>query len=156
MNDSEQTSMEILKEWLAGRGKHPVTWNTLIEVLHDTELCTLAREIEAVKLQGTSGSSQRTLSDICEEVTGDSDQRDNREIPTGSNEDCRSENSDKAISDTEANISVNTNRDLGLKYEDISDSEGLEDVQEQKDQGNNASNEIGRTKTSLIEDEYLD
>jgi len=80
MNDSEQTSMEILKEWLAGRGKHPVTWNTLIEILHDTELRTLAREIEAVKLQDTSGSSQRTLSDICEEVTGDSDQRDNREI----------------------------------------------------------------------------
>ena len=156
MNDSEQTSMEILKEWLAGRGKHPVTWNTLIEVLHDTELRTLAREIEGVKLQDTSGSSQRTLSDICEEVTGDSDQRDNREIATGSIEDFRSENSDKAISDTEANISVNTNRDLGLKFEDISDSEALEDVQEQVDQGNNASNEIGRTKTSLIEDEYLD
>ena len=156
MNDSEQTSMEILKEWLAGRGKHPVTWNTLIEVLHDTELRTLAREIEGVKLQDTSGSSQRTLSDICEEVTGDSDQRDNIQIPTGSIEDFRSENSDKAISDTEANISVNTNRDLGLNFEGISDSEPLEHVQEQKDQASNASDETGRTKMSLIEAEYLD
>ena len=156
MNDSEQTSLEILKEWIAGRGKHPITWNTFIEVLHDTELRTLAREIEAVKLQDTSGSSQRTLSDICEEVTGDSDQRDNREIATGSIEDFRSENSDKAISDTEANISVNRNRDLGLNFENISDSEPLEDIDEQKDQGSNASNETGKTKMSLVEDVYLD
>ena len=130
MYDSEQTSFEILQEWIAGRGRHPVTWDTLIEVLHDLELSTLAREIEAVKLQDTNGSSQRTLSDICEEVTGDSDQRDNGEIFTGSIEDFRSH---KAISDTEANISVNTNPDLGLNFEDISDSEALEHVQEQKD-----------------------
>ena len=157
--------MEILKEWIAGRGRHPVTWNTLIEVLHDTELSTLAREIEAVKLQEgdrdrptevTKDLSQRTLSDLCEEVTGDSDQRDNIQIPTGSIEDFRSENSDKAISDTEANISVNTNRDLGLNFEGISDSEPLEHVQEQKDQGNNASSETGRTNMILIEDECLD
>jgi len=151
MHHSEQISLEVLQEWIAGRGRHPITWNTLIEVLHDIELCTLAREIEAVKLQDTNGSSQRTLSDICEEVTGDSDQRDNREVLSGSIEDFRPENSDKAISDTEANISVNTNRDLGLNFENISDSEPLEDIDEQKDQGNNASNETGRTKMSLIE-----
>ena len=51
MHNSEQICIEILEEWIAGRGKHPVTWNTLIEVLHDAELSTLAREIEAVKLQ---------------------------------------------------------------------------------------------------------
>ena len=39
--------MEILKEWIADRGRQPVTWNTLIEVLHDIELSTLARETEA-------------------------------------------------------------------------------------------------------------
>jgi len=149
MNDSEQISLEILQEWIAGRGRHPVTWNTLIEVLHDTELCTLAREIEAVKLQDTSGSSQRTLSDICEEVTGDSDQRDNKEIPTGIIEDFRSEDSEKTFSDTEASISVNMSQDLGLKFDDISDNEPLEHVDKQKDQGNNASNETGRTKMSL-------
>ena len=49
MSDCEQTTMEILEEWIAGRGKQPVTWNTLTEVLHDIELSTLAKEIEAVK-----------------------------------------------------------------------------------------------------------
>ena len=45
----EQVNMEVLKEWITGRGKHPVTWKTLVEVLHDIELSTLAGEIEAVK-----------------------------------------------------------------------------------------------------------
>jgi len=57
---------------------------------------------------------------------------------------------------TEANISVNTNPDLDLKFEDISDSEPLEHVDKQKDQANNAYNETGRTKMSLVEDVCLD
>ena len=37
--------------WIVGRGKHPVTWKTLIEVLYDIELMkTLAKEIETVKI----------------------------------------------------------------------------------------------------------
>ena len=47
--DAEQINMEIIQEWLTGRGKQPVTWPTLVEVLHDIELSTLASEIEAVK-----------------------------------------------------------------------------------------------------------
>ena len=47
--DAEQINMEIIQEWLTGRGKQPVTWATLVEVLHDIELSTLASEIEAVK-----------------------------------------------------------------------------------------------------------
>ena len=46
----EQINAEILREWATGRGKKPVTWKTLTEVLRDIELCTLASEIEAVKL----------------------------------------------------------------------------------------------------------
>ena len=157
MNDSEQASLEILQKWIAGRGRHPVTWNTLIEVLHDIELSTLAREIEAVKLQG--GDRDRPtelikdsshLSDICAEVTKDSDQIVSGEIPTGSIEDFRPENSDEALSDTEANISVNMNT------AGINNTETLEHVQEQKDQTNNASYVTGRTKMSLLEAEYLD
>ena len=49
LNDAERINTEILQEWLAGKGKQPVSWTTLIEVLHDIELTTLAREIEAVK-----------------------------------------------------------------------------------------------------------
>ena len=41
--------MEVLQQWITGRGKHPVTWKALIEVLHDIELSALAGEIEAVK-----------------------------------------------------------------------------------------------------------
>ena len=49
LNDAVEINMEIIQEWLTGRGKQPVTWATLVEVLHDIELSTLADEIEAVK-----------------------------------------------------------------------------------------------------------
>ena len=48
--DAERINTEILHEWVAGRGKQPVTWETLAEVLRDVELRTLASDIEAVKL----------------------------------------------------------------------------------------------------------
>ena len=48
MNDAIEINIEII-EWVAGKGKHPVTWKTLTEVLHDIELSTLAEEIEAIK-----------------------------------------------------------------------------------------------------------
>ena len=41
---------EILQEWATGRGKQPVSWKTLTEVLCDIELGALATEIEEVKL----------------------------------------------------------------------------------------------------------
>ena len=47
--DAEQINTEIFQEWLTGRGKKPVTWTTLVEVLRDIELSTLAGDIEAVK-----------------------------------------------------------------------------------------------------------
>ena len=47
--DAERINTEILQEWLTGRGKQPVNWATLVEVLRDIELSTLAGEIEAVK-----------------------------------------------------------------------------------------------------------
>ena len=48
-NDPERINKEILWEWTTGRGKQPVSWKTLIEVLRDIKLGTLASEIEAVK-----------------------------------------------------------------------------------------------------------
>ena len=51
-NDAEQINIAILQEWLTGKGKQPVTWTTLIEVLRDIELSTLAGDIEAVKCRG--------------------------------------------------------------------------------------------------------
>ena len=49
MNDANEINIEIIEEWVAGKGKHPVTWKTLIQVLYDIELSTLAGEIEAIK-----------------------------------------------------------------------------------------------------------
>ena len=47
MNDAEQINCEVLRQWIADKGKHPVTWKTLSEVLCDIELQTLAGEIKA-------------------------------------------------------------------------------------------------------------
>ena len=133
MSDCEQICLEILKEWFAGRGKQPVTWNTLIEVLHDIELCTLAREIAAVKFP--EGNKDTPT------YTEGSDQRQEEEIPTGIVEDFRHENSEESV-----RANVNTYPELGLKVNvaDTNDSEVHE--QEQKVQANDASGEIGRTK----------
>ena len=47
LNDAERINTEILQEWLTGRGKQPVTWATLVEVLRDIELSTLAGDIRS-------------------------------------------------------------------------------------------------------------
>ena len=51
--DAVQNNTEILREWVTGRGKHPVSWETLTEVLHNIGLGILASEIEVVKLKQT-------------------------------------------------------------------------------------------------------
>ena len=33
-SDPSQINAEILEEWLAGKGKQPATWATLVEVLN--------------------------------------------------------------------------------------------------------------------------
>ena len=60
--DAEQINMEILQEWVSGRGKQPVTWATLTEVLRDVELSVLARDIEEVTLLSDSELSDSELS----------------------------------------------------------------------------------------------
>ena len=47
----EQINTAILREWVNGKGNQPMTWATLVEVLRDIELSTLASETEAVKCQ---------------------------------------------------------------------------------------------------------
>ena len=63
--DAEQSNIEILQEWLTGRGKWPVTWATLVEVLHDIELRTLADEIKAVKCSASESISVINLCWSC-------------------------------------------------------------------------------------------
>ena len=49
LNNAKHTNTEILKKWLTGRGRQPVTWATLVNVLRDVELFTLAGDIETAK-----------------------------------------------------------------------------------------------------------
>ena len=49
MNNANEINREIIEEWVAGKGRHPITWKTLTQVLRDIELSTLAEEIEAIK-----------------------------------------------------------------------------------------------------------
>ena len=44
--NAERINTEILREWATGRGKKPVTWETLTEVLCNIGLRPLASEIE--------------------------------------------------------------------------------------------------------------
>ena len=48
-NDAERINIEILQEWLTGKGKQPVTWSTLVEVLCDIGLSALADDISNVQ-----------------------------------------------------------------------------------------------------------
>ena len=48
-----QINTEILREWATGRGKQPVSWETLTEVLHNIGLGSLASEIEVMKSTST-------------------------------------------------------------------------------------------------------
>ena len=48
-SDPSKINMQILEEWLNGSGEQPVTWATLIEVLRDSDLSTLANDISTVK-----------------------------------------------------------------------------------------------------------
>ena len=40
------TILRILQEWLEGRGLEPVTWETLIKTLKDSDLSALADEVQ--------------------------------------------------------------------------------------------------------------
>ena len=43
--DVEMIILKISQKWINGAGQQPVTWGTLIQVLHDIQLNELAREI---------------------------------------------------------------------------------------------------------------
>ena len=45
--DSSSTNWEILRLWLNGKGRIPVTWETLVKVLREIKMNELARKIES-------------------------------------------------------------------------------------------------------------
>ena len=50
MRNAGRINLRILQEWLDGRGKQPVTWTTLVQVLEDIEMSSLANQIKRKKL----------------------------------------------------------------------------------------------------------
>ena len=48
-------TVEILQQWLQGKGKLPVTWQTLIECLRDAKLNVAADYIEGTLFQESRG-----------------------------------------------------------------------------------------------------
>ena len=44
--NAERINRKIFQQWLSGAGRQPVSWATLIAVLHDMELHILADNIE--------------------------------------------------------------------------------------------------------------
>ena len=50
MKDPEAINIDVLQQWIEGRSTQPVTWETLVEVLQDIELNSLASDITAIKL----------------------------------------------------------------------------------------------------------
>ena len=48
-NNAERINYSILQEWVDGRGRQPVTWATLVQVLEDIEMSSLADQIRKQK-----------------------------------------------------------------------------------------------------------
>ena len=44
---SVDITVEILKQWLQGKGRKPVTWQTLVNCLRDTNLNAVADDMES-------------------------------------------------------------------------------------------------------------
>lgn len=59
--DPERINHEIFRRWLSGQGKQPVTWKTLIKVLHDSRLSYIADAIEATFTQPLVQSTKQLM-----------------------------------------------------------------------------------------------
>jgi len=69
-HDSVAITLEILRQWLQGKGRMPVTWLTLIKCLRDTGLNVLADDIKSAlsqegesKAPDSAGSSLHKILD---------------------------------------------------------------------------------------------
>jgi len=61
-------TVEILRYWLKGKGRKPVTWQTLVECLRYTGLNVLADEIEnSISSHSVTTDSNLLLSDLPQE-----------------------------------------------------------------------------------------
>ena len=169
-DDAEQINMEVLQQWVNGRGKHPITWGTLTEVLHDIELNTLAREIEVVKCHGDKASGDVPVGVSDNPVQRDqmtistvegSEQRSTRDIPTKGMEDSetlqqRVNVAADLLSDSE-DSKENEKNQLSRKYEAVVLAIDCEDSEEnQENQMTGVPHRTGSTDTRPLQNEILD
>ena len=174
-DDAEQINMEVLQQWITGRGKHPVTWQTLAEVLHDIELSTLAREIETVKCfegEPIGDVPVRTSDDPVQraqmtfstsKTTEGSDQRSTRDIPTAGMEDKHCETLEQRVnvaadllSDGEDSNKKEKNQLARNSEAEILTIDCEESEENQENQVTSVPHETGRTDTRPLQDEVLD
>ena len=175
-DDAEQINMEVLQQWITGRGKNPVTWQTLAEVLHDIELSTLAREIETVKCcegEPIGNVPVRTMSDnqvqrdqmtlSTFETTQGSDQRSTRDIPTAGMKDKHCETLEQRINVAADLLSDGKDSNNKEKNQLARNSEAEmlaidcdESEENQENQITIVPHETGRTDTRQLQDEVLD
>ena len=47
-DNAKEINQAILEKWIGGKGRQPVTWDTLVKSLRDIDLTVLADEIEIV------------------------------------------------------------------------------------------------------------
>ena len=179
MNDAEQINMEVLRQWINGRGRQPVTWQTLTKVLHDIELNTLAGEIEAVKCHEDTTIGQVPIGINDDPVEGDqkgmlsaktteeSKQSSSRDVHTERMEDVKYTESLEQMVD----IVTDLLSDI-FNCEDLEDSEkkrslldrnfeaAIDSEEKKENQRTSVSHRTGRrtdTRPSpLIQDEELD
>ena len=164
--------MEVLQQWLAGKGKHPITWKTLTKVLQDIELSTLAGEIKAVKCHedkasgdvpagGSDGPVQKGQMTIST-VVG-SEQRSTMKLPTAGMEDKHCETvqqrvnvaadlpSDSKDSKKKVENQLTRNTEAQVLATDCEDSE-----ENQQNQMTSVPRGTSSADTRLLQNEALD
>ena len=173
-DDAEQINMEVLQQWVNGRGKRPITWKTLTEVLHDIELNTLAREIEVVKCHEdkASGGLPVGISESDGPVQGDqmtistvegSEQRSTRDISTAGMEDKHCETLQQRVDVAADLLSDSKDSKKIEKNQLFSNSEAEKIAINSEDSEENQENQItsvphrtGNANTRPLQNEALD
>ena len=171
-DNAEQINTEVLQQWINGRGKQPVTWKTLIEVLHDIEHSTLAREIEAVKcceeepigdlpVRTSDNPVQRdqmTLSTAKTTGLSEPDQRNTRDIPTAGMEDKHCETLEQRVNvaDCEDSNKKEKNQLARNSEAEILTIDCEESEENQENQVTSVPHETATTDTRPLQDEVLD
>ena len=161
MKHAEQINMEILQQWLTGRGRHPITWKTLTKVLQNIELSTLAGEIEAVKCHEDKASGDVTVGVSDDPVQRDqmtistvdgSEQKSTRDIPTAGMEGETLEQRVDVASDLPSESISTDSNEMG-KNERARKCEAIDCEDSDENQENSVPHETGRTDTRPLQNE---